>query len=79
MDGIARSKYPIGEVRTMTVQAQASDTIEAGIEEIEEFIATQELPMNRILLMAGEWWGLKQSIGRRSEGPWAMIARLTGL
>ena len=64
---IATSK-PIGG--DMTIAA-----IQARIDKLEAAITTQDYTLNHILLLAGEWVGLKKSIGQTEEGAWAMLWR----
>jgi len=49
--------------------------IQARIDKLEEAITTQDYTLNHILLLAGEWQGLKESIGQTDEGAWAMLWR----
>ena len=53
--------------------------IQARIDKLEEAITTQDYTLNHILLLAGEWQGLKESIGQTDEGAWAMLWRLRGI
>jgi len=52
---------------------------QARIYKLEEAITTQDISLNRILLLAGEWQGLKATIGQTEEGAWAMLWRTRGL
>ncbi len=56
---------------------------QARIDKLEEAITTADswgdLSLTRILLLAGEWVGLKESIGQTEEGAWAMLWRTRGL
>ena len=62
----------------MPYKKDKSKEAKTRIAKIEEAIAAQDdMTMSQMLILAGEWYGLSQSIGRR-EGPWAMITRLTG-
>ena len=50
--------------------------IQVRIDKLEEAIATTpDYTLNHILLLAGEWQGLKESIGQTEEGAWAMLWR----
>jgi len=53
--------------------------IQARIGKIEEAIATQDFSFNRFLLLAGEWEGLKETIGQTEEGAWHLLYRLRGI
>ena len=53
--------------------------IQVRIDKLEEAITTQDISLNRILLLAGEWQGLKETIGQTEEGAWAMLWRARGL
>ena len=49
------------------------------IDVIEKAISTQSFTMNHILVLGGEWQGLRKAIGIHSEGVWAMVYRLRGI
>ena len=55
------------------------DQVQSKIGRIETAIATQNFSMNQFGLLAGQWQGLKQSIGETEEGAWAMLWRLRGI
>ena len=57
---------------------ESESLINLRIELIEKAI-NQEVSFNRLLLLAGEWYGLKQVIGTPEEGPWAMLHRVKGI
>ena len=52
---------------------------QARIDKLEEAITTQDFSLTRILLLAGEWQGLKEALGQTEEGAWAMLWRTRGL
>jgi len=49
------------------------------IDVIEKAISTQSFTMNHILVLGGEWQGLRKAIGIKGEGVWAMVNRLRGI
>lgn len=55
--------------------------IQARIGNIEAAIATQNFSMNHFVLLAGEWQGLKRSIGQTGDvvNAWAMLWKLRGI
>jgi len=53
--------------------------IELKIKTIEASIKFKDFTRNHILILAGEWHGLKQAIGDDNEGPWAMLHRVKGI
>ena len=55
------------------------DQVQSKIGRIETAIATQNFSMNQFVLLAGQWQGLKQSIGETGEGAWSMLWRLRGI
>lgn len=57
---------------------QSENLIKIRIELIEKAI-DQEVSRNKLLLLAGEWYGLKQVVGTPEEGPWAMLNRVKGI
>jgi len=53
--------------------------IQVRIGKLETAMATQDISLTHILLLAGEWQGLKATIGQTEEGAWAMLWRTRGL
>jgi uncharacterized coiled-coil protein SlyX len=53
--------------------------IQVRIGKLETAMATQDISLTRILLLAGEWQGLRKTIGQTEEGAWAMLWRTRGL
>ena len=50
------------------------------IQQIETAIElSPDFTLNAILVMAGEWQGLRKSLGVHNEGAWAMVHRLRGI
>tara|TARA_R100000963_G_C4629899_1_gene95248 strand:- start:659 stop:835 length:177 start_codon:yes stop_codon:yes gene_type:complete len=46
------------------------------VAKLEDAIENQDFTLNRLLLMAGEWFGLKAALGDTSETPFALLWRL---
>ena len=56
-----------------------TEQIQARINKLEQAITTKDYSFNRFLLLAGEWQGLKETIGQTEEGAWAMLWRTRGI
>ena len=46
------------------------------VAKLEDAIENQDFTLNRLLLMAGEWFGLKAALGDTSETAFALLWRL---
>lgn len=55
------------------------EQVEVRIGKLETAIAKRDFSMNMFCMLAGEWQGLKRSIGQTEEGAWAMLWRLRGI
>ena len=49
--------------------------IQERIAKLEEYLATQDITFNRMLVLAGEWEGLNKVLGN-TETAWSLMWRL---
>lgn len=56
------------------------DHIQQVIEKIEWALENhRDISATKIMLMAGQWRGLKKALGENDESEWAMLYRLRGI
>jgi len=51
------------------------EMIEERIYQLEKAISTQQYSFSKLLLMGGEWYGLKKVLGDENESAWGMLWR----